>query len=195
MAWCLLPSLLNLVSRTQMPRSYTWFSWQHCGDHAHCRKALVPSRLHGSTVVKSSLHLFKRQKNTRKQVKGDMKINFMDFWLPIKLCSCSNNEKIIQYGIPVAVLLTLQVGIKCKGRDERLTSYYRKRELTELWIYIKAPAPRNWYSQEMHFLGLFMSGTVSCNLLTNTVHGKNTHLWGIAFQEQFSTYEYGKFLA
>lgn len=61
-----------------------------------------------------------------------MKTNSMDFWLPMRLCCCCYNEKTIQYEIQVAVLLTLQVGIKCKGRDERLTSYYRKRELTEL---------------------------------------------------------------
>lgn len=186
MAWCLLWSLLNLVSRTQMPRSYTWFSWQHSGDRTHCRKALSPSHWHGSTAVKQvQLHFFKRQEKTKKSVKADMKTNSMDFWLPIRLCCCSYNEKIIQYKIPVTVLLTLQVGIRCKGRDERLPSYYRKRELTELWIYIKALAPRNWYSKEMHFLGLFMSGTVSCNLLTNMVHGKNTHLEGLLFKNNF----------
>lgn len=162
-----------------------------CGDHTHCRKALPPSHLHGSTVVKQ-VHC--TSVKHRKTPKHKWKVNFMDFWLPIRLCCCSYKEKIIQYKILVSVLLILQVGIRYKGRDERLTSYYRKRELTELWIYIKAPAPRNSYSQEMHFLGLFMSGTVSCNLLTNMVHGKNTHLRGIAFQERFSAYEYGKFL-
>jgi len=37
------------------------------------------------------------------------------FWLPIRLCCCSDNENVVQYKIkkiPVAVPLGLQVGIR-----------------------------------------------------------------------------------
>lgn len=177
---------------------WTWSPGHRCQEVTHDfhgntvetvhmaeRPFLLPIDMEGLLWNKFNCTSLKDRKKPKNQWKLTWRLTPWTSGCQLRLCCCSYNEKIIQYKIPVTVLLTLQVGIRCKGRDERLPSYYRKRELTELWIYIKAPAPRNWYSKEMHFLGLFMSGTVSCNLLTNMVHGKNTHLEGLLFKNNF----------
>lgn len=167
--------------------SWTWSPGHRCQEVTHDFQCNAEETIHiaerlfvlliyteALSLKKLNCASLKDRKIFKNECKVTEKLTSWGFWLPIRLCCCSYNEKIIQNRTPIIVPFTLQVGIKgrrdVKGETNSSLAIAEKDKLTELWTYTKALPPRN--------------GIASCNLLINMVHGKNPTLMRDCFSRQ-----------